>query len=175
MQFGPDPSGCYFQVDLCYKCGITGQDPSNLKVVEIRPVLNENCIAPEKDWLINKIYEIYSSLCTVPPCNSGCLISIIEYPLCFQWHTIGTIINGNYSYTSWLEPCLNSGYCQVTAKLCRDYETNQIIICPSDPLVTYEEFNVNCPNVEIPKPTQFSPDFIGERITSPCFKYETCP
>ncbi len=173
LQFGPDPSGCTFQVDFCFKCGMTGGDPSNLKVLNIKPL--NGCIAPDKDWLVNEILKSYSEFCTVPACENGCLTTIIEFPLCMQWHTYGSLINGEYSYYSWLEACQGSGYCQITAKICRDYQTNWIVDCPNDPVKQYQTINLNCPVTPIPEPTQFNPDFVGEKVTSECFKYYTCP
>lgn len=172
LPFGPDPSGCTFQVEFCYKCGITGADPSNVKVLNIKPL--NGCMAPDKDWLISQIRSNYSIFCTVPACDDRCLTIIIEFPLCFQCHTFWGYYGGTYHYTSWYEACPGSGYCLITDKICKDYQTNQIIKCPGW-ITTYQTFNLNCQTEHIDCKTQFNPDFEGERITSECFKLYTCP
>lgn len=172
LPFGPDPSGCTFQVDICYKCGITGADPSNLKVLNIKPL--NDCYAPDKDWLIDQLNYNYSIFCAVPPCDEGCLTTIIEFPLCFQCHTKGIYNNGIFTYLSWYEACPGSGYCLVTNKICREYLTNSIIKCPGW-VTTFQTINLNCPQNYIECPEEFDPDFEGERVTSECFKLYTCP
>lgn len=50
IPLGPDASDCFYQVEFCYKCGITGGDPSNLRVLAIKPINPQNgCIAPNQE------------------------------------------------------------------------------------------------------------------------------
>lgn len=124
----------------------------------------------------------YGRFCTVPACDDengqidcdgGYLELILEYPLCFQWHTFGRFDGTEWHHYSWLESCLNSGYCQMTSRICRDYSSGLIIKCPEYE-TTYEMINLNCQTTEIPPPP-FDPPFEGERVTSECFKKYTCP
>ncbi len=177
LPIGPDPSGCEFQVEFCYKCGITGAGPGNLRVKNIKPIHPEQgCVAPDSEvWLINQLLKFYGQNCTVPPCSTNCLEVIVDKPLCFQWHTFGYMVGDDYHYYSWEEVCLGSGYCQETYKICRDYQNNnQIISCPGW-VVTYQEFDVNCQEDDIEEPTEFENDFTGEKITTECFQLWGCP
>jgi hypothetical protein len=182
IQFGPEPyTGCYYQVEFCYLCHlVVGNPAGTLKVLSIKPIHTPpnppGCIAPDRDWLLTKIWDQYFNFCTVPPCSTGYLLTIIEYPVCFKWFTNGSYYNGQYHYYSWLEACNSvNGYCQVTRKVCLDNQTGLVISYPGDPVIHYQLYNLSCQTTPIPEPTQFNPDFDYTKETSSCFQYVNCP
>jgi len=183
VQYGPEPNtGCYYQVDFCYICQVTTSGTeSTLRITKIKPLGRCASNPPDADWLRTEIWDTYFNYCTIEPCTTSCIKVIIEYPICFQWHTEGWIIDGQYHYWSWLDPCPEADpsnpvntYCQSTSFLC--LQNGQVIACPNNPTTTYQMINyLSCQANAIPEPTQFNPDFEGEKPTSECFKYETCP
>lgn len=174
---GPDISGCYYDIELCYKCGITGANPTNIKLISLKPnvlLSPSGCFGPSKDWLVQQIKNQYWSFCLPKPCSEGCTTYILEFPLCYEIHTMGNLYYGNYIYYSWYSPCPESGYCQITSKLCREYPSNLIMPCPGWEDVPLT-FNLNCPMIPPPPfPTVFEKDFVGEIITGPCFQMYKC-
>jgi hypothetical protein len=173
-----DLNGCQWQIDVCYKCGITGASPANVRITNIKPVPNNiGCVSPDKNWLANQISIIYfNTLCTIPPCDEGCQSIIIEYPTCFEWRAYGTYENGVYSYTNpYQAPCSSvNTYCQIEDRVCRDYQTGIVQRCPNWN-VRYTTYGTGCPLNYIPIPTQpyGVPNFIGENSISPCFTDST--
>lgn len=176
MPFGPDPSGCTWQVEFCTKCSVTGVNPLSIKVLNIAPVPpGGGCLGPDKDWLVDQLINHVYSVCITKPCDEGCTTYIIEYPSCWQWRTRGNLNQGVYTYTSWYAPCPGSGYCQITTKRCKDPNPpGYIIPCPDWDDI-YQEYNVTCPDIVFPdEPTEFDPDFEGEMQTGPCIKLYDC-
>lgn len=176
--FGPDASGCSWEVEFCTKCVVTGTSPSAIRVLSIKPFpLGAGCISPNThNWLIDQLLNYHYTSCFPKPCSEGCTTYLIEYPSCWQCKTLGNLYNGNYVYTSWYGPCEGSGYCQITTKVCKSSIAPYLIEkCPGWNN-TYLEVNVNCPtiNPEPPCPTQFTRDFIGIEPTGPCIKYFDC-
>jgi len=180
IAFGPDVSGCTWQVEMCHKCGLTGSDPNNLRVISIKPANPQtpcSTYSPNQDWLRAQVEALHLSLCTVPPCSLGCRDFILEFPLCVQWVTYGwQDANLDYHYSTWLEYCADGDYCQLKQKRCNDYSTNPMlqIPCPVNPGITYTLIEGTCqePAIEMPGPPTY--DFVGRLPRSECFKKYSC-
>lgn len=179
LPFGPDASGCTWQVDFCTKCVVSGTSPSNIRVLNIKPVPpSSGCLAPlDPNWLIDKLLNYHYTSCFPIPCDEGCSKYLIEIPSCWQCTTEGNLYQGNYIYTSWYAPCLGSGYCQITTKVCKETIPPYLVKkCPGWNN-TYEEINPNNCLPIIPRPdcpTEFEVDFEGTLPTGPCIKLFEC-
>lgn len=160
-----DPT-CTWQVTMCYKCGITGADPSNFKVLEIKPVPPGNgCVAPDQDWLISQIRGEFGRLCSTQPCTTGTTL-VMEIPSCIKWRALGWKDEFDaYHYIKYQVSCpLSEGYCLITQTICRREDgTLQVSN------LTKQAFDVTCQTTPIPEPPIII-DFEGEQNISDCFR-----
>lgn len=129
VTFVADIDGCLYQITYCYKCGVTGADPSNIKVWRCakRPYDEQpnpdscNC---EAHWsqIWEKIRQDFMQRCQIPPCYPpGELLTIVvEYPLCKKTFNHAWQDNqGNWKNFSWEEPCnVDLYYCQFIMAVC---------------------------------------------------------
>ena len=178
-----DAGGCQWSVDLCYKCDITGINPSNIKIQSIKPVLplGTGCtgIPPSKDAMILLLLEQYYELkCdNIPDCvkdDYPCAQSVwlsLDYPICWQWYNSLSVKDGVWSWSHWIQSCPGQGYCQMVWYVCRD-ANGLIVKCPGS-TVTYQEIDVTCSTVWIEEPTRPAhiPQNIGIHPFGPCFRY----
>jgi len=123
-------NGCLYLVEYCYKCGVTGPDPSNVVITyygrlprEQQPN-PENCSDDEVDIEIIKeaVRQHYYIDCTIPNCSTNVPLKIIlEYPLCRTYHNRAWVDqNGVKHHFFWEESC-NNGlyYCQIIRYCCK--------------------------------------------------------
>ncbi len=187
MPFGPDPNGCAWTVEFCYKCGITGGSPANLKVIAVKPInpFNSPCTLPTADnlWLIPQLQIIYNNMCTVPPCSEGCRTFVLEMPICYQWVTYGWQNPDNsFHYSSWKQPCPTGDYCLISWKSCLDFdppppENGEIVPCSIDPGPGYTLVPKVCNQSSLSENPPGTPniDFVGIRFRTECHKLYECP
>src|SRR5690606_25575825 len=77
--FGPDASGCSWEVDFCTKCVVTGTSPSAFRILSLKPFpLGSGCVQPDKVWLDNQLLNYHSTICSPKPCDEGCTTYIVE-------------------------------------------------------------------------------------------------
>jgi hypothetical protein len=181
---GPDAAGCSWEVDICYKCDITGINPSNVKIGKFKPTSTSNCTYITKEELItlllNQYYELKCD--NIPDCvedDYQCAQSqwlSLDYPVCYQWHVSGSFNpfpppSGTWTFKYWLESCPGQGYCQMDWYVCRDPETQVIHKCKGS-TVTYTEHNITCTTIKYAQPSEPAhiPANIGDHTHGPCFQ-----
>jgi hypothetical protein len=181
LTFGPDPNGCSWIIEFCYKCGISGADPANVKVMDIKPANPRSPCpnwTPDETWLRSQFMPHYALFCDIPPCSTGCRILTLEFPICYQWSTFGwQNPDLSYHYKNWKTPCINGDYCIVTWQVCRDEQTLDIIKCPNSPDPNYQRIEYTC-NRNSPwpsEPGEPSVHFTGWLQNSECYKEMDCP
>lgn len=179
-----DANGCHWVVDLCYRCDITGVNPSNIIINKIDPQLplETGCsgIPPSKDDMILLLLEQYYELkCdNIPDClekDEKCAQSVwltLDYPICWQWYNSLSFNSGVWTWNHWIQSCPGQGYCQMEWYVCRD-GNGVIVRCPGI-AVTYAEHDITCTTVWVSEPTSppaYIPQNLGIHPYGPCFKY----
>lgn len=54
--FGPDPTGCFWEVDFCTKCDVTGASPNSIRVTGMKPSpIGGGCLFPDRNWIIGQL------------------------------------------------------------------------------------------------------------------------
>ncbi|MEJ5287627.1 MAG: hypothetical protein WHV60_10500 [Bacteroidota bacterium] len=105
---------CRIKIIYCYKCGVTGAEPSNIKITFYgwdNPE-SPDCIGEipfEIVW--EAIRQSFFNKCQIPDCNTGnTLRVVVEYPICAKIINLG--------YTSIEIPCSFNYYCQFVMNIC---------------------------------------------------------
>ena len=109
-----DPiNGCWYFVAYCYKCGVTGPDPGNIKITYYRK-LSGNCTEVNIDLILRTIAQRFFNDCSIPECyQNDPLKVIVEYPLCQNYRNrVWTDQNGVRQQFLEVESCYSSYYCQ---------------------------------------------------------------
>jgi hypothetical protein len=170
-----DPgTGCRYDFSFCVQCSVVATSPWGL-VTNLNIVIPPGCPPPPSSAIsaiIDKILLAYSLNCLVGPCDEeGCTEVLINFPLCMRWMQYGYLdANNQYQYNTYLQTCPDGGYCQISAKLCRDAQ-GQIKRCPG---WTYTAYDLSCPSTPQPAPTRPTIDFLGSQPASSCWQYRNC-
>lgn len=115
--------GCNYSVDICYRCGITGADPTN--VVFFYPEIPPGCPPIPESTIINAILASYSTICSTPPCNS--LFKrrfVIETATCRKWVNQTTVDENNVIHHNTFAVLCEAASCITEFDVCLDYSTN---------------------------------------------------
>ncbi len=184
QDLGPDASGCYWRITFCFSCDITGINPSNVTILYWVPIPGQTgCTVANKDEIIELVRQYLSIFCTVRDCDpedpqwyDHCLGMTIKYPLCWQWHILGSVNNGIWSFKKWMEVCPGEGYCQIYFTQCRNPITSIVDKCPGG-YVAYTEVGVTCSTtlISVPPDPPQTPDNLGDHTYGGCFKAYSCP
>jgi hypothetical protein len=126
---------CLYFADYCYKCGVTGPDPGNVKVTKYGKLTGQDCddsgITMEEvvEMMLQQISQRYLDDCTIPPCSTGTMARfIVEYPLCHKhFNHAWTDDQGNRRHFYWWESCNIDFYCQRVRECC--YLNNGELSC----------------------------------------------
>ncbi len=132
--FIADIDGCLYLIMYCYKCGVTGPDPGNLKITFYGRLPKDqqpnpgNCpdepdLEALKDAILEKTEQHWMQQCEFPPCDTprNMLNIVVEYPLCVRSiNTAWTDHNGIRRHFVVTQSCGNY-YCQYISVCCRDY------------------------------------------------------
>ncbi|MGC9079088.1 MAG: hypothetical protein ACP5I9_10100 [Candidatus Kapaibacteriota bacterium] len=112
---------CRIRINYCYKCGVTGADPSNIKITFYgwENPQDPDCIGEipfEIVW--EAIRQSFYNLCRIPTCFEGKLRVVEEYPICQKIIRVSE----NLYFTT---PCNLDVYCQFIMEVCYNLATKQ--------------------------------------------------
>lgn len=158
-------NGCTYNVTICYKCSPTGANPATVKVLNID---QNGCPPVSIDDVMLAVISDYHNLCSVQPCGGDCSLQMslfIEVPSCWQWYYNMNLINGQWRYYAWREPC-SERTCGRLFKVCFDQLTGKTIVCPGWDVIK-TSYGAACPNTnKIPWPEFFDPATMHYNVTN---------
>lgn len=177
-----DASGCEWIISICYRCDITGINPTTILVNKVSPVLPlaTGCtgIPPSKDDALLLILDQYWVLkCDdIPDCADNdpyCTQVrnyVLTYPICWQWYNSLSVNNNVWTWKHWIESCPDQGYCQVEWRVCIN-GSGKVIICPGS-VTSYTEYGT-CPVPDVTEPTEPAHTLgnLGIHAYGGCWKY----
>lgn len=163
--------GCTYAVNLCYRCGITGADPTN--VIYEYPVIPPGCPSIPESVIINKIISDYAYFCTVPPCDgTQTKRFVLETATCRKWVNQTSVDENNVIHHNTFSVICGDAGCITEFDVCRDYTT----IPPSWQGTLFRKYRVGTrctvseSNVQIPPPGKtWDDDWESE-----CAEYNPC-
>jgi len=114
---------CTYAVDVCYRCGITGGDPTN--VIFLAQAPPPGCPPIPQSVINNAILANYSYYCTVPPCSSPLRTRFaLETATCRKWVNQTTIDANNVIHHITFSVICGDARCVTEFDVCLDYSTN---------------------------------------------------
>lgn len=125
---------CLYFAEYCYRCGVTGPDPSNVKVTRYGKLPGQFCddngitIEDVVQAMLQRIRQRFLENCIIPPCSSGIMARfIVEYPLCHKHfnHAWTDPSTGERKHFHWWESCNNELYYCQRITLCCYSENNK--------------------------------------------------
>lgn len=152
-EFAPD---CSVKVYFCFKCGVTGANPANIRVTDWDVTLSTGCPSPldiPDSWFITQFSNEYLNICATPPppCGQGCIDFLIEIPTCRQWYynqVPPPVPPPPFrSFFTWNQPCVdNERWCQTILQVCYDSSLGRVVEC--GPRIS----NIYGPDCEVTSP-----------------------
>jgi len=124
VNYTSPPRSCNYLIVLCYKCGVTGVNPSNFRPKTIHalgscsvPYLPSTDLTEFQEAFRVAMFEAYLDLCSYPPCPSTVQEEISRIPICWK------VVYNQYTDRYFLAACENDYYCTTTREVCLDYST----------------------------------------------------
>jgi hypothetical protein len=120
---------CKMRIDFCYKCGVTGADPSNIKITFYGFENPGNTDCPDEipfDAVWEVVRQYFMNYCIIPPCGETLRV-VVDYPICKK--TINVAWQDNqqkWHHYSYEVPCsVDFYYCQFVIDICYNQDTHQ--------------------------------------------------